>query len=794
MLARKLLIDFTFNWIKAIKSSPWLLLTLFLISIPTAALFNFYLVKDVMLSHSIISNDFKGHIAHVAIKGEGDKYSAIEPFLADSIKENLQYPVIYETTGQLSLGLRLDKQEQVNVSFISSEFLLLKWRPHIGSFDKLFSGGQAGGNFVAVSYQYWVDELGKKADVIGSFLFIDDKAVEVVAVLPQSLDRFRKFRRVDLLIPYESASSMVGIDTSTIGPDVFTYIVSTKKIEDKEKIRIEKFLADEAYLFDEDELKIVNAIGMNISEYLAISYRVNALSLLFFILLIFCLIAFVATYSASYNARLEEREVRLLFGASNKSLWLQMLWESLLTAFLSGCLILTFVFSLGNYISFIFGEPRFNFYNSIGTSLIVFAISYVLLFFTALVIISTVQQVWGKAHIGRGASASLRTKFQGYFLMVIMSVVSAFSLFISTLLYHSIVEVKNVNIGFEPHQRYLVTSPIPTASEREAKYFTTQNNELLLQQSEALLGESALTSSMSPPMSKRTSHSLWLTPTKQSIGNGPNTLIESDMVWPNYFQVMNTPIILGRAFSWKGKSEIVVSESLWKTFFHNETLASAYLLRPSSDGLQEYKIIGVVADIYADGADQTPAFKVYSLLNFNTGFESYVVNSNLNEVQIKLLLEQLFTSMGEQQKKLEVSSISDLIEERQQPMNAQFYISNLVTIIVVIACLVFSFSVIAQIFASDAREIALRFSLGAPSYKILLSELKVLIAIALPLYAFATFVISKHKSEISLLLHSTIGFNEQIFILNLIIFSILITFFIFGQIVKTKKKAWLYLT
>lgn len=182
MLIRKYLIDFTINWTKALKASPWYLLTLVLLSIPIAALLNFYFIKQSALSHAIASDDFWGDVKQVAIVGDGNKYSAIEPFITDAISANLNYSILYEKPGLVSAGQATNKQQATRVNFVSSEFSKLSWKPYLGSFDNLFTGSSADNNSIAVSYQYWQRELQSDPQIIGSSLYIKEKAAEIVAV------------------------------------------------------------------------------------------------------------------------------------------------------------------------------------------------------------------------------------------------------------------------------------------------------------------------------------------------------------------------------------------------------------------------------------------------------------------------------------------------------------------------------------------------------------------------------------------------------------------------------------
>ena len=378
--------------------------------------------------------------------------------------------------------------------------------------------------------------------------------------------------------------------------------------------------------------------------------------------------------------------------------------------------------------------------------------------------------------------------------MVFMCGISALSMFITFLLHHSLEELKQVDIGFATQGLSLITSPPPEGYKPE--YLADKQNKLIFQYAEDTFGIGKFTSAMSPPFSERSSYSTWYTAEMKNIGNGQNTQIESDMVWPNYFTVMNTPLVRGRAFTWDNNFELVVSESLWQQYFHGQSLHNAKLLTPinNNSGYQAYRIVGVAKDIYTNGADQAPPHKVYSLLNINTGFESFLVRSALNEDSIKSQLQQVFNNIEQQGKQIELTNIHHLMQQRQQPMHQQFLISNLVTLLIITACFIFSFSVIAQIMHADSREISLKFSLGASISQLLLAEVRLFSVIATVLLLFSIGLLRAYSHSLSILLHNKANFNDVYFVLFFIGLFVIITLFIWQRMLKIKQISWNFLT
>lgn len=768
------------------------MLTLFLVSAPVAFLISFDQLRVQILSADFLPQNGEHDLLQIAVTEDSDNFSAIEHYIADAIAVNFNYKILYERIGSVSV-IAKNKAQKVRVSFISETFEAMGWEAEFGDFGQFFEALKQQKSVAAVSYRYWTEELNRDPNVIGQTLNINEHIVEVLAVMPANFDRLRKYISVDVVLPYYSSKNIIDREPEQIGSDVYSYLMADGGIKTSVGQELTEFLLSEAYIFAGTEVKLSNAIGQDINEFDRVSNRISVLHLLFISLLVFCILSFIATYIASLNDRLQERTVRTLCGASAADLFKQQVVELLLFGLFSTILVGLLSLGLFSYSNQIVGVPEQHVQPLIVSKFFTLLMAYFIIFSSIIWAINIVQYKSFASHIGRGSNLSSGWKLQNYFIMSLMCTISALVVFITTLIYFSLKEQQNIQLGFSANDIKLVSFEYPDT--RRKKYYKDDKNKLLYHSAVDKFGEENFSVAVSPPLSVVTSYAIWLDSSQNYLGGSANSQIEVDTIWPNFFKVMGTKIIYGRSLDWQSDFEVVVSQSLWDKHFTGQDISTATLMRPASDGeYLTYKVVGVVENVYRNGSDSEPPHRLYTLLNTNTGFESFVVKTQLSDERLRSELGQLLNNLEQQEKKIIVQSMEQLLNAREKPMKLQFLIGNVISGLTLLASIAFSFSVISQIFTATAREVSLKFSVGASVLNIALQESKLFSTLALIMVFITSFFLTQYKIELSLLFDGISILQLSYLFYYFLALVLLLNIFIYYRTFIVSKNSWRHLT
>lgn len=787
----KLTYDLLLAWLAQNLRSVGLWFTSLFLALPICVLAQLFFIQKAYLDPTFSGIENISLIRN-AVLYQDDKYQALEHYIADAIADNWPAKVIYERTKWAELQINGEIQ-LTEVSFISGGYKSLGINPSMGNFNGMEFPIDGSPIMAAISYDFWERQFDRSNEVIGQTLIVAGKPITIGAVMPESFQSFRKGRTVDLVIPFAHLSALNFGASKVILPDTQSYIVADETILNNIKSSASLYLAEEALLFDDAQIILNNAIGVDSQEFITVSKRLRILTILFLSLLVFCLIAFITFFVGTLTMKQKDLSVRRLCGANDTQLVWQECLDILLTvAFVIACCILLFpVTSLlvqqflpqVNADYFAFPWKAF-----IGFILISFALLSLLIG-----VVTLLQFRLFTSFVGRGQTVSFGQKLQSYFLAALLVCISTFALFIASSLLKHQFELNDKSLGFKVSQRFITHFDFPKIGNQT---FVADNSPQLLLQSLStsdIIQEAALMKI--PPFLNRTSYSSFFTPELKPIGNGPNGNVLVESVSPNFFEVFGQKVIQGNSLMWGNFEQVMVNKTLWDAYLSQYSLSEAKLIGFDTTGEQfALDVVGIVEDAYLQGKDRAPQPIVYRTIMVITGYESIVIKSKQTPSQIESALNITLSEVDVNFGSFELENLQQLAVAENAPRNALLAVSLFGALIMFLSTLVYSVSSVAQLVNKGAREIALRSTLGARLFSLVLSEFKLFLILLVTLSLMLFFVIYHYQNTLLATVFQGVGFNIISILLPLAVLTIFIFSIFVWQFHKRLKTVWNDLT
>jgi hypothetical protein len=787
----KLTYDLVLGWFAQNIRSVGLWFTSLFLALPICVLAQLFFVQKAYLDPTFTGIENVSLIRN-AVLYQDDKYQAIEHYMADAIVDNWPAKVIYERTkwAELQIDLKIQPHE---VSFISGGYKSLGIKASLGNFDSMnftIDGSQI---FVAISHEFWVHQFERSKNVIDQTIIISGKPVTIAAVMPASFQSFRRGRTVDLVIPFVHLNALNLGATKEILPDTQSYIVAEETTLNNIESSASHYLVEQALLFDDGEIVLNMAIGVDSQEFITVTKRINILITLFISLLLFCLIAFVTYFIGTLTKKQKEHLVRRLCGANN----LQLVWQECLDILLT----VTFVVCCSALLFPVMSLLVQLFLPQVNADYFAFPwkifIGFILLSFILLSIligvVTFLQYRFFTSHVGRGQTVSFGQKLQSYFLSALLVCISTFALFVATTILKYQYELNDKGLGFQVSQRFITNFDFPKASNQT--FFTDNSPQLLLQNlsTSSSIQDAALMNI--PPFLNKTSYSGFYTPELKPIGNAQNGNVLLDSISPNYFEVIGQKLIKGNTLTWGNYWQVVVNKTLWDKYLSKYSLAEAKLVAFDDAGEKfALDVVGVVEDAHLQGKDSAPQPIVYRTIMTITGYESIIVKSKETPTQIENALNISINEVNVNFGEFKLESLEELALAENAPRNALLSVSILGALIMFLSTLVYTFSSVAQLVNKNAREIALRSSVGAKLISLTTSEFKLFLFLLAPLYTTLFFVTNHYQDTLLSTIFRGAKFNIAFILLPLAVLTIFIFMIFIWQLHKKLENVWVDLT
>lgn len=782
----KLIFDFTLNWCNYVKSQPKLWLVTILVAIPLSLIFSLKNYRDNYVSPSFLGVDNVKNLSQVYISSENINSPLDEAILNEietnfpnlkSIAEKQQY-----FKAQLFSGV---DEKLINVSFFSGGYSHLEIKPFKGSFEAMEFPLKGGDVVAAISYSFWKESLNAQS-VLNTPILINGVTVKVVAILPPSFLSLRKNTVVDIVVPYTFKGLFSGSETFT--PDTQTYLIGANQSDIEEALSaIRPDLINNFFIFDDSELNVIRGFGIDPSDYVKTMERVDLTTAVFFSLLFFCSISFVGFMLGELVKKQQEYQIRMMSGATKKTINLQRKTESALLALLvvfsmllfqpiSSFIIFCFFYAEGEY-----PEISSNFYF---LSLMWFC------FFSILLFINFSQEKYIKSYLGRSASLTLSQRLQGYGLLVVLIGVTVISISISCSVINGQIKLSKVSYGFDYIDRWVIN--LTNENKTQTRFEYSKKPQQIVYEIKQLEQVSNVALVSVAPLEGKKSFSQWFTPSGVSIGMTKQTSTATHRVTPEYFSILNTKILAGYNIQ-KGKlGSLVVNQALWNKYFKNEKLSSAYLIRRDQGKESKYKVIGIVEDIHYEGPDSKPYPVVYELLWALSGTESIVIQSryfNIDDVTLKL------SSIDNNYKIKKLVSLEELVDDESKPRKSILYLTLFISVILFFSSLLFCSSLVNQLVEKLALELNLKFSFGA-SLSCLFLNLYLPFFYSLLIFSFLFYLFLYHCT--GFILPEVYGYliygGEVFFVSSFVFMSVIIGCLFYKELKLRLNNGWYYLS
>jgi predicted permease len=579
----------------------------------------FSVVNSLLLSSLHVRNESR--LREIGYQQKGNSWLPVLSFPELQDLQNQTKNVFSGVTGdQYSLdGLSMQgsKPDRVFTDYVTGNYFdVLGVPPAMGRVFHAPEGETVGADPVVVlSYAYWKRHFASDPNIVGKEVSLDGHPMTIVGVTPEEYHGVDSILSVEMYVPRAMMVSIEGGQLSDLnrrdnrGTRIYARVkpgVSQKQVDATLQVVANRFTAADPRIekdamlkafsmragrnggFDTDNvIGLVSAIFLGLAGLVLLLACVNVANLLL------------------VRATVREREmaIRSALGAQRSRLIRQMLTESILLALVGGVAGIVLGVTGSTLLASVNLQTDLPVYFHFGFDWHVFAFSAAaaLLAGTIVGIIPAVRMSHANLNLilregGRGVAGG-GNKFRD--ALVVLQVGSALLLLIIAGLFtRSLRASERIDIGFNPKNVLTMTmdpSEIGYSDPRARDFYKD-----LLERVRALPGvKSASTADGIPMGFIAAGGDMVLVNGYQPPPGQAAPLIQYNIVAPDFFETIQTPLLEGRGFSnsddEKGQYVAVVSEAMAKKFWPKQDAVGRQFTM-AGDPAHPIQVVGVAKD------------------------------------------------------------------------------------------------------------------------------------------------------------------------------------------------------
>jgi len=482
-----------------------------------------------------------------------------------------------------------------------------------------------------------------------------------------------------------------------------------------------------------------------------------------FVLLIAC-VNLANLLLARASGRHREIAIRLALGAGRGRLIAQMLTESVLLAFVSGCVALVTVVVLKNaLLNFAPADiPRLN-EVTISPGVLFFALLLSVLTGVIFGLVPALQaaspnQISNLREGSRGSGSSKRQMRVSSALVASEIALSLILLIGAGLFLRSFWQLLQVRPGFNPHQ--VVTAQIWLAypnDPNQNRYFTTPKRAAfmreVLRRVSALPGveEAAIGGGGSLPL-VRARNQVPFTIEGRPADSERTPVAEFASVSPDHFRALEIPLLSGRNFTDsdddKGQQVVIVDEAFAHQYWPGDTPIGKRIKPGPAQSTQPWmNIIGVVGNVKSDSLESQEVPHIY-LSTFQAPSYSSVIYARTarDPGTIGDAIRREVQAVDPDVPVYAVRSMDEVVARSMAERRFALEILGFFGVIALLLASIGIYGVMAYTFSQRTHEIGIRIALGAQRQHILrmaLGEGMILVAFGLAAGLFGALLLTQ---------------------------------------------------